>query len=142
MCLIGDHPEGFELNSCLDMNYSSEVRQRFALPYGAGEFTSDVLGVVSGKADDRTLSVWTCFQVQVIDGIISSSRFQVFGCPHTLAAASWVAEWLEGRSAVALRELDVRRLAETLEVPVEKLGKLLLIEDALLECAQALEDRT
>jgi len=119
------------------MNYSSEVRQRFLSPYGAGVFEHSSLGVVSGEASDRTLNVRVCFRVQVVDGVISSSRFQVFGCPHTLAAASWVSEWLEGRPAIALRQLNVRSLADTLEVPVEKFGKLLLIEDALLRCAQA-----
>jgi len=121
------------------MNYSSEVRQHFLSPYGAGVFDRSSLGVVSGEASDRTLNVWACFQVQVVDGVISSSRFQVFGCPHTLAAASWVSEWLEGRPAIILRQLNVRSLADTLEVPIEKFGKLLLIEDALLGCAKALE---
>jgi len=121
------------------MNYSSEVRQRFLSPYGVGVFERSSLGVVSGEASDRTLNVWVCFQVQVVDSVISSSRFQVFGCPHTLAAASWVSEWLGGRPAIALRQLNIRSLADMLEVPVEKFGKLLLIEDALLGCAQALE---
>ena len=122
------------------MDYSSEVRQRFVSPYGAGELLGDTPGVVSGEAEDRTLNVRVRFQVQLLDGVIHCTRFQAFGCPHTVAAASWAAEWLEGEPADALQELDIRRLANRLEVPVEKLGKLLLIEDALAACARALEN--
>jgi hypothetical protein len=39
------------------------------------------------------------------------------------------------------RGLDVRALAAELEVPVEKLGKLLRIEDALAACWRAEEGR-
>lgn len=123
------------------MDYSPEVRQRFRSPYGAGEFPGGTGGLVSGEARDRTLNVQVRFQVQVIDGVVRSSRYRVFGCPHTVAAASWVAEWLEGRPARALRQFDAHQLAARLELPVEKLGKLLLIEDALIHCADALEAR-
>ena len=51
-----------------------------------------------------------------------------------MAAASVVAEWLEGRRVDDARELDVRALCAELDVPVEKLGKLLRIEDAVAAC--------
>ena len=60
--------------------------------------------------------------------------FRVFGCPHTVAAANVVAEWLEGRSVAEARGMDVRGLCAHLTVPVEKLGKLLRIEDAVAAC--------
>ena len=48
-----------------------------------------------------------------------------------------VAEWLEGRSVEAARRLDVKAVCAELEVPVEKLGKLLRIEDAVAACWRA-----
>jgi NifU-like protein involved in Fe-S cluster formation len=72
-------------------------------------------------------------------GRIRAARFSVVGCPHAVAAAAWVAEWLEGRGAEALAQLDIHAIARALDVPPEKLGKLLRIEDALLACRRELE---
>ena len=79
------------------MEYSSEVVRRFDSPRRAGELPHGTPGLVAGEAEDRTLHVWVRFQLQVIDGAIQAARFAAFGCPHTVAAASLVAEWLEGR---------------------------------------------
>jgi NifU-like protein involved in Fe-S cluster formation len=97
---------------------------------------------VSGQAEDRTLHIWVRFQLQVQDGLVRVARFQAYGCPHTLAAASLVADWLEGQSVAAARGLDVKALCAELTVPVEKLGKLLRIEDALLACWRQLPTGT
>jgi NifU-like protein involved in Fe-S cluster formation len=89
---------------------------------------------VAGEAEDRTLHVWVRFQLQVVKDVVAAAVFQAFGCPHTIAAASTVADWLEGRPVEAARRLDVKALCAGLEVPVEKLGKLLRIEDAVAAC--------
>ena len=123
------------------MEYSSEVVRRFDSPDGAGELPRGTSGLVSGEAEDRTLQVWVRFQLQVTDGVIHCARFRVFGCPHTVAAASAVAEWLTGRAVESARTLDVAAIGAELGVPVEKLGKLLRIEDALERCLVELEHR-
>jgi NifU-like protein involved in Fe-S cluster formation len=122
------------------MDYSAEVRRRFDSLRGAGQLGAKGPGCVSAETEDRSLNVWLRFEVQVLEGIIQSARFQVYGCPHAVAAASRAAEWLEGRAASSLGSLDVHGLAADLEVPVNKLGKLLLIEDALAGCARALAE--
>lgn len=116
------------------MEYSSEVVRRFDSPQRAGELPHGAIGLVSGEAEDRTLNVWARFQLQVIDGTIESVRFRVFGCPHTVAAASWIAERLEGRPASAASRVDLDALKTALDVPIEKLGKLLRVEDAVAAC--------
>jgi len=116
------------------MEYSLAVQRHFAAPKKAGELPADMVGLVAGEAEDRTLHVWVRFQLQVVDGIVAAAGFQAFGCPHTVAAASVVAEWLEGRSVDAARTLDVKTVCAELEVPIEKLGKLLRIEDAVAAC--------
>lgn len=116
------------------MDYGSEVVRRFEAGQRAGRLAEDAPGVVYGDAEDRALNVWVRFYVQVRDGHIAAARFRVFGCPHTVAAASWAAEWLEGRSVQSLTELDVQAGARALELPVEKMGKLLRIEDAAVAC--------
>jgi NifU-like protein involved in Fe-S cluster formation len=121
------------------MEYSSEVVRRFDSPERAGELPHGTPDFLAGEAEDRTLHVWVRFQLQVIDGAIHAARFAVFGCPHTVAAASLVAERLEGQSVSAAARLDVRALQAELGVPVEKLGKLLRIEDALAACMRAID---
>ncbi len=124
------------------MEYSPEVLRLF----GAARHRSALLDlpapVVRGEAGDRTLHVWVRFHLNVNGGVVAAARFEVFGCPHTIAAASWVAQWLTGQPIEFLGRLDVGRLRALLDVPVEKLGKLLRIEDALAECRRALEART
>jgi len=121
------------------MEYSSEVVRRFDSARGAGELPHGTPGLVAGEAYDRTLHVWVRFQLQVIAGDIRTVRFAVFGCPHTVAAASRAAEWLEGRCVEDAVRLDVCALQAELGVPVEKLGKLLRIEDAVAACWRSLD---
>jgi NifU-like protein involved in Fe-S cluster formation len=116
------------------MEYSSAVVRHFDAPGRAGELPNDLPGLVSGEAEDRTLHVWVRFQLQVTDGVIRTVRFQAFGCPHTVAAASLVANWLEGRSADAARGLETKAVCAELGVPIEQLGKLLRIDDAVAAC--------
>jgi NifU-like protein involved in Fe-S cluster formation len=99
-----------------------------------GELPAGTRGLVAGEAEDRTLHVWVRFELQIVDGTVAAAAFQAFGCPHTVAAASVVAGWLEGRSVDEARKLDGQAVCAELKVPVEKLGKLLRIEDAVAAC--------
>jgi NifU-like protein involved in Fe-S cluster formation len=120
------------------MDYSAEVERRFDAPAGAGNVSGDGSKVVAGEAEDRILNVWVRFEVQVDDETIREARFRVYGCPHTIAAASWAAESLRGEPVSALSGLDVDSMQRVLNVPKEKLVKLLRIEDALQACAEQL----
>jgi len=121
------------------MDYDSQVRQRFLAAHRAGPLKDSASGLVSGEAEDRTLNVWVRFQLRILHGAIHSVRYNAYGCPHTVAAAEWIAERLEGRPAGALDELSMRMCLEILGIPVEKLGKLLLLEDALAACRRSLD---
>jgi NifU-like protein involved in Fe-S cluster formation len=119
------------------MEYSLAVQRHFAAPRRARELPGGIPGLVAGEAEDRTLHVWVRFQLVVVEHGVAAAAFQAFGCPHTIAAASVVADWLEGRSVEAARRLDVQAMCAELEVPIEKLGKLLRIEDAVTACWRA-----
>jgi NifU-like protein involved in Fe-S cluster formation len=116
------------------MEYSPAVQRHFAAPKRVRELPAGARGLVAGEAEDRTLHVWVRFELQIVDGTVAAAAFQAFGCPHTVAAASIVAGWLEGRSVDEVRKLEVKAVCAELEVPVEKLGKLLRIEDAVAAC--------
>jgi NifU-like protein involved in Fe-S cluster formation len=119
------------------MEYSSAVARYFDAPMRARELPRGAPGLVTGEAEDRTQGVWVRYELQVVEGVVRAVALQVFGCPHTVAAANLVAEWLEGQPVAAARGVDVQRLCTQLEVPIEKLGKLLRIEDALATCWRA-----
>ena len=123
------------------MDYGRVVRQHFRAPRGPGVVLSADSQQIEGEAEDRTLNVWVRFQVETTQGVVGAARMEVYGCPHTIAAASWVAERLPGCEAGALGAVDAHELLRTVGAPAEKLGKMLLIEDALRRCwerAQAL----
>jgi NifU-like protein involved in Fe-S cluster formation len=77
------------------------------------------------------------FHLQVLDGVVNAARFQAYGCPHTLAACAWVAGRLPGRIAAQGLGSTPHDWARELEVPTEKLSRLLVVEDAVLAAMRA-----
>jgi len=67
----------------------------------------------------------------VEQGNVKAALFQAWGCPHTLAVTAWVTGQLPGRSMMDLVPGTPSAWLNALEVPVEKLGRLLIVEDAL-----------
>jgi cysteine desulfurase len=92
-------------------------------------------GVV-GEGGRPGQEVWVRFTLGVQEGVVKSALFKAYGCPHTLAVAAWVTERLRGRGRANLAPGTPAEWAEALAVPVEKLGRLLVVEDALADCAR------
>lgn len=68
---------------------------------------------------------------------LEAVRFQVYGCPHCIAAGSWLTERLAGCRQEELRTWSWQEAAAALEVPAEKRGRLLILEDAVRSLAEA-----
>ena len=107
------------------------------LPH-AGEMTADGDGkqekgsrVVRGEAGNIADAAWVRFHLRVAKGIVKAALFQAWGCPHTLAVTAWLTEQLPGRPMTDLVPGTPAAWLEALNVPVEKLGRLLTVEDAL-----------
>ncbi len=84
---------------------------------------------VTGEAGREQRGTRVRFVLDVTEGKISAARFGAYGCPHTLAACEWLCRELEsGRHGSMGRASDWCR---TLSVPIVKLGRLLVVEDAL-----------
>ncbi|HUA25174.1 MAG TPA: aminotransferase class V-fold PLP-dependent enzyme [Steroidobacteraceae bacterium] len=90
----------------------------------------------AGEAGGPGQEVWVRFRLQVADNVVKSALFKAYGCPHTLAVAAWVTDRLRGRGRADLAPGTPAEWAEALAVPVEKLGRLLVVEDALADCAR------
>jgi NifU-like protein involved in Fe-S cluster formation len=113
------------------LQYSEAVSEYFDSPVNAGDLPADAL---RGEAGDRERGIHVVFGVRIADERIEDIRFQAFGCPHSIAACCLATERLRGQPVQALESLAAEDLAAQLEVPVEKMGRLLVIQDALQNC--------
>jgi NifU-like protein involved in Fe-S cluster formation len=90
--------------------------------------------VVSGEAAGGGQETWVRFQLLVAGDIVREARFQAFACPHTTEVAAWLCEALRGRTREALIPGTPAEWARERSIPEEKLGRLLVVEDALRVC--------
>jgi cysteine desulfurase len=84
-----------------------------------------------GEAGAERLGTWVRVALRVAAGTVREARIQVYGCPHTVAACDLLQQRLMGQPATALRPGSPEEWRTTVGAPVEKLGRLLIIEDAL-----------
>jgi cysteine desulfurase len=84
-----------------------------------------------GEAGAEGRETWIRFYVLIADDTVKDARFQAYGCPHTLAVASWLAAQLPGRRRADALPGGPFEWARVLQVPTEKLGRLLVVEDAV-----------
>jgi len=125
------------------VKYSDLTRRYFDATPAVGEFARDDLAmgrVYRGGAGQPERGTWVQFDIQVQSGRVVDARFLAFGCPHTIAAASWVAEQAAGSTLRAALPEPVHALRERFDVPQEKLGRLLILEDAWLAATRAAID--
>jgi NifU-like protein involved in Fe-S cluster formation len=114
------------------MKYNELTRRYFESAACAGVLAGS--GVFRGAAGSRAQGTWVQFDVransQIRRGTIEAVRFLAFACPHVIAVAAWLAEQAVGQELKGQLPESVKSLSERFDVPVEKLGRLLLVEDA------------
>jgi cysteine desulfurase len=89
---------------------------------------------VQGEAGAEEAGAWIRFHLSVAGDSVKDARVQAYGCPHTLDVARWLTTRLPGRNRTDLVPDAPLEWARAREVPAEKLGRLLVIEDALRNC--------
>jgi NifU-like protein involved in Fe-S cluster formation len=115
------------------VNYNELTRRYFSSAAGAGELSG--ADVFRGTAGDREQGTWVQFDLQVREGIVMAARFLAFACPHTVAVSAWLAEQAVGKPVNPRLPESLQSLQERFGMPVEKTGRLLIIEDAWLGAA-------
>jgi NifU-like protein involved in Fe-S cluster formation len=120
------------------MNYSELTRRYFGSPPCSGELSGP--DVFRGAAGNREQGAWVQFDLRCQSGTLKDARFLAFGCPHTIAVAAWLAERSAGLVAARALPESIEALRGRFAVPVEKTGRLLIIEDAWLAAAAAAID--
>ncbi len=105
--------------------YSPAVREYFAAPAHAG----DAPGGIAVFVDDQDV----CLRLSAAarGGRIAALRFRARACPHLIAAAEAACAALEDRPVAELVEFSAHDLITQLGVPVEKTGRILVLEDAI-----------
>ena len=114
------------------MKYSELTLYYFETAPGAGVLAGP--GVYRGAAGSRAQGTWVQFDVRVgsrdQESTVEAARFLAYACPHVIAVADWLAQRAVGRPAEPVLPESVHALRERFEVPIEKLGRLLIVEDA------------
>jgi len=122
--------------------YSAEVLALFERLPGAGVPAAGEGAAVSGEAVELERGAWVRFDARVEGGRLLACGFRAWGCPHVLAAAARTAAKLSGSPLAGARPTAARELQQALDAPIEKLGRLLVVEDAaaaLLAAARAVQ---
>ena len=120
--------------------YNPEVRRRFENPVNAGEPASEYDHVLKARAREPGHGADLVLFAGVNDGKIAALRFRAKGCPHLIAAADFFCSRFEGLEPSRLDGVRSADLFESLDVPVNKTGRLLLIEDAAKQLLKAAGD--
>jgi NifU-like protein involved in Fe-S cluster formation len=105
--------------------YSPTVRALFGDPAHAGSI-EDAQNV---EIDDQGLRI-RLFALSE-EGSITRLGFLAWGCPHVIAAAEAFCREFEGRNSAELLDFSSSGLMQSLSVPVEKTGRILVLEDAV-----------
>jgi len=114
--------------------YGLQVRALFADPKHAG-CLHDAVTVRLADSEVR-LRLWATAAAGRIDAL----RFRAWGCPHLIAACEAFCAACEGRDTADLLEFRASDLMQTLSVPVEKTGRILVLEDAVRALGTSLRD--
>ncbi len=112
--------------------YGPEVRRLFAAPEHAG--IPPGAAVVRQDADDVSIELGA----RASAGRLERLGFRAYGCPHVIAAAEAVCARFDGRPVAMLADFAVAELMQSLAVPTEKTGRLLVLEDAVRMLGAAL----
>ena len=105
--------------------YSDTVRAYFSAPAHAGAVESGRIV----RLDDQGICVE--FSAAVEHDRITQLRFRAWGCPHLIASAEAICSRLEDGPVADLEQFSAAEIMQTLSVPVEKTGRILVLEDAV-----------
>jgi hypothetical protein len=111
-----------------------EVRRLFGALRHAGEPAATGT-LVYGEAGREQRGTRVRFMLQLCGERVLQARYRAYGCPYTLATCEWLATRLEsaGRGSLGAPA----DWAQQLNIPQARLGRLLVVEDALIAALAA-----
>ena len=112
-------------------SYNEAVRRIFADPAHAGDLRGEYELNLAADVVESASGARITLAAGIRGGIIAGMAFRVWGCPHLIAALELVCMALEEQPVAGLEKFDLADITQELSVPVEKSGRILLLEDAL-----------
>jgi cysteine desulfurase len=101
-----------------------------AAPPPTADWAAAGAQVISGEAGAERLGAWVRWHWRIAGDRVAEARFQVYGCPAVLAATQYLAAQLPGLERGGALPGTPALWLEAVNSPVEKLGRMLIIEDA------------
>ena len=124
-----------------DSTYNSRVVDHFERPRNVGRFPA-APDVIAASAGELSQGGRFTLSAKIADNRVASLRFEAYGCPHCIAAGSWLTDRLGGATCQDLERWNWKEAADALSVPPEKRGRLLILEDAVRALAATWRRRT
>lgn len=120
----------------MEPEYTPVVVDHFQQPRNGGRFAAGE-GVIRGVAGSVTQGTMFALSARIAGDRIEAVRFEAYGCPHCIAAGSWLSERLVGLGRAELNAWNWRDADQVLRFPLEKRGRLLILEDAVRALSEA-----
>lgn len=119
--------------------YNETVRDCFHNPKHAGDLRTDSPVQRVAEVAESEQGARLILAIGVEGETIAEMCFRARACPHLIAALECCCRDLERAPVSALREFDPNEIMRRLSVPREKIGKILLLEDALASLAAQID---
>ena len=116
--------------------YSKRVRELFATTPHAGVIAGGVSIFIEDQGVRLELSA------KAVGDRVSELGFRAWGCPHLIAAAAAFCTGYKGQKVAQLLQFSASGLMQTLAVPVEKTGRILVLEDAVRSLGAAVRKQS
>jgi NifU-like protein involved in Fe-S cluster formation len=113
------------------LSYNRAVRRYFADPQHAGKLQEDIELTLVADVSESDNGAHIVISAGIRGGIIAAMAYRVWGCPHLIAALEHMCTTFEGQPVAGLENFDSADITQELSVPVEKAGRILLLEEAL-----------
>ena len=120
----------------MEPEYSPIVVDHFQSPRNTGRLEAGE-GVIKGVGGSVAQGTMFALTARLAGNRIEAVRFEAYGCPHCIAAGSWLTERLVGLTEPGLRQWRWRAADDALRFPAEKRGRLLILEDAVRALSEA-----
>lgn len=115
-----------------DNTYSPAVLEHFRRPRHGGRLDGDDASLCMGCAGAVKSGTEVRFELRVsADDRIIDVAWQAYGCPSTLASASWLAERVLGLSGVDAGQVTALDMVRALDVSPQRRSVTMIVEDAL-----------
>ena len=111
--------------------YNEAVRRHFADPQHAGDLQKDHDLTLVADVSESAEGAHIVMSAGIRGDTIAGMAFRVRGCPHLIAALELACRILTDQPVASLENYDSANITQELSVPVEKAGRILLLEAAL-----------